>query len=408
VQALERAGAEPGILSFALANLVRADLFAGRGLDREAAQRALELERPAPPPAVDDRVVYKLGQWLRYTDDFQGARRHLIDAEEAARDEGDESSLVNILLNRVLLELWAGAWGEAAMYAGRLVEIAEQLGIPQAGTIWQAYVDAYLGRLEAVRASAGAADRGEPMVDMLYLRSLGVVELGAGRQEEANTHLRAAIDIVDGAGIREPAVWRIEGDAIEAAIAAGDLERAEALTARLEGQAARSGIPWSLAVSRRGRGLLLAAREELDAAVAVLEEALTAHERLESPFELARTQLALGQVRRRRKEKRLAREWLESALGTFEELGAALWAERTREQLRRVTTRKAPETLTATEREVALLAAGGLTNKAIAERVFVSRKTVEANLARAYRKLGITSRAQLARALDADAAQTVS
>ena len=62
-----------------------------------------------------------------------------------------------------------------------------------------------------------------------------------------------------------------------------------------------------------------------------------------------------------------------------------------------MTTRKASQALTATEREVAVLAADGLTNQAIAERVYVSRKTVEANLARVYRKLGISSRAELIR-----------
>jgi DNA-binding CsgD family transcriptional regulator len=94
---------------------------------------------------------------------------------------------------------------------------------------------------------------------------------------------------------------------------------------------------------------------------------------------------------------------LSAALALFDELGAALWAERAREDLARVTTRSAPAGLTATEREIARLAAEGLTNRAIADRVFVTPKTVEANLARAYRKLGITSRAQLSRAL-ADAA----
>ena len=66
------------------------------------------------------------------------------------------------------------------------------------------------------------------------------------------------------------------------------------------------------------------------------------------------------------------------------------------------------EALTATERQIAGLAADGLTNQAIAEQVFVSRKTVEANLARAYRKLGISSRAQLSRALDELQAQSIS
>jgi DNA-binding CsgD family transcriptional regulator len=76
--------------------------------------------------------------------------------------------------------------------------------------------------------------------------------------------------------------------------------------------------------------------------------------------------------------------------------------------LRRVATRKAPDTLTATEREIATLATTGLTNQAIAERAFVTRKTVEANLARAYRKLGISSRAQLSRALEEDRPRAIS
>ena len=71
VEELEQLGAAPGLRSFALASLVRADLFAGNGFDREAAQRALELE--TAPVAVDDRVVFKLGQWLRYVDDFDAA-----------------------------------------------------------------------------------------------------------------------------------------------------------------------------------------------------------------------------------------------------------------------------------------------------------------------------------------------
>jgi DNA-binding NarL/FixJ family response regulator len=144
---------------------------------------------------------------------------------------------------------------------------------------------------------------------------------------------------------------------------------------------------------------LLAAQGDLDSAAELLERALVAHERSPVPFERARTLLALGRVRRRLKQKRLAQQALSAALECFEELGSTLWAERARENLRRVTTRRAPEGLNPTEHEIARLAAEGLTNKAIADRVFVSQKTVEANLARAYRKLGITSRAQLERAL---------
>jgi hypothetical protein len=81
---------------------------------------ALALERHATPAAVDTRVVFKLGQWLRYVDNLDGARRRLDEAERSARmEEGDDSSLANILLNRVIVECWAGAWPEATELADR-------------------------------------------------------------------------------------------------------------------------------------------------------------------------------------------------------------------------------------------------------------------------------------------------
>jgi len=80
----------------------------------------------------------------------------------------------------------------------------------------------------------------------------------------------------------------------------------------------------------------------------------------------------------------------------FEELGAPLWAEKARAEMRRLGLRKGSTgELTPTEEKVASLAASGLRNREIAERIFVSPKTVEANLSRAYRKLGIHSRAEL-------------
>jgi len=133
--------------------------------------------------------------------------------------------------------------------------------------------------------------------------------------------------------------------------------------------------------------------------VAALARALAAHERCPVPFERARTLLVLGQIHRRAKRKRLAKEALTAALGIFENVRSELWAERTRAELQRVATRQAPATLTPTERQIAQLAADGLTNKGIAARMFVSAKTVEANLSRVYRKLGISARTQLGRAL---------
>jgi len=118
------------------------------------------------------------------------------------------------------------------------------------------------------------------------------------------------------------------------------------------------------------------------------------------PFELARTLLVSGQLRRRAKRKRLARQHLEQALGIFETLPAAAWAARARTELSRVGLRPpAPLELTATEERVAALAASGQTNRQVAAALFLSPRTVEANLARVYRKLGVSSRAELGAAM---------
>jgi DNA-binding CsgD family transcriptional regulator len=400
-----RPDADPGLVSLALSARVRADLFLGEGLDREAAERALELEleADAPPLAVDTRVGFKLGQWLRYVDDFDGARRHLAASETAAAEEGDESSLANILLNRTLLECWSGDWETAATLAQRTQEGFVLTGMPtEPSALWRAYVDSHYGRLDAVRALAAAATgTHEPAARMLWERSLGLAELTAGDPGAANAHFARALAALAEMGFVEPAVWRVDGDAIEAALAAGDVERAEALLEPFEAAAARSRIPWSLAVSGRCRGLVLAARGRVPEAVDALERALVEHERSPVPFERARTLLAHGQVLRRLKQKRDARASLEGALELFDGIGAAPWTRRARDELGRTAVRVAPDDLSATELRIARLAAAGLTNDAIATEVFVSRKTVEANLSRAYRKLGIRSRAQLARALDA-------
>jgi len=115
--------------------------------------------------------------------------------------------------------------------------------------------------------------------------------------------------------------------------------------------------------------------------------------------------LALGRARRRAKQWRAARDALGAAAASFDELGSPGWAELARAEHERVPGRR-PGTsgeLTPTERRVVELAASGLANKQIATSLFVTVHTVEVHLARAYAKLGVRSRAQLAARLAADA-----
>ena len=200
-------------------------------------------------------------------------------------------------------------------------------------------------------------------------------------------------------GFEEPAFATFLPDAAEALMALGRLDQAQPIVELLEASGEEPGHGWAEAMGARCRGLLLAARGDLEAAAAAYARALAAHDLLPGlRYDRARSLLAEGQLRRRRRERRQARASLEQAVRLFDEVGADQWAVYGRAELERVGLRPGPaEQLTPTEERVAVLAASGLTNREVAAALFVSAKTVEANLARAYRKLGIRSRAELGR-----------
>lgn len=186
------------------------------------------------------------------------------------------------------------------------------------------------------------------------------------------------------------------GDAAEALVAVGRIDEAETVTSLLEERGEVLDRVWAIAVGARCRGLILSAEGEGEAAELALERALTAHERLPMPIERARSLLVLGRIRRRLRKRRSAKTALDEALEIFEEVGSPLWAEQASEEIACLGLRpSAPGDLTPSEERIAKLAAEGLTNREVAASLMVSPKTVEASLARAYRKLGIKSRAEL-------------
>jgi DNA-binding CsgD family transcriptional regulator len=226
---------------------------------------------------------------------------------------------------------------------------------------------------------------------------LGLVALSAGNLAEADLQLSRAHEIEEWAHNREPVTNRFHGDHAEAVIGLGDLDRAEVLVQRMEARAQALPRPWILAVSARSRGLLNAARGDLGQALADYQRALTAHESLDMPVELGRTLLALGRLHRRRNERQRAQDCLSRAAEVCDAAGAPRWAALAREELGRAQGRRgSADRLTPTELQVAELAAAGLRNTEIAARLFLSGKTVEANLSRIYRKLGVRSRTELA------------
>jgi DNA-binding CsgD family transcriptional regulator len=173
---------------------------------------------------------------------------------------------------------------------------------------------------------------------------------------------------------------------------------AERLIAALEDNGKRLDRPWMLAIGARCRSIWLAARGDVEAAARKAQDAMAEHDRLPMPFERARTQLLLGQLQRRQRQKESARATLREALQAFDAVGTPLWADRARAELARAEAAPTRDlALTPSERRVAELAASGMTNRDVASALFISPKTVEANLARIYRKLGIKTRAELGR-----------
>ncbi|MER7080624.1 regulatory protein, luxR family [Saccharopolyspora kobensis] len=129
-----------------------------------------------------------------------------------------------------------------------------------------------------------------------------------------------------------------------------------------------------------------------------IEPEMPGAELLNHPFERARGALQFGQWLRRNRQPARARDALQPSIPLFDEVGARPWAELARSELRACGGSAAgntAEALTAQEREVAVLAARGLTNREIATRLFISHRTVGHHLQKVFRKLGIPSRAGL-------------
>jgi DNA-binding CsgD family transcriptional regulator len=204
-------------------------------------------------------------------------------------------------------------------------------------------------------------------------------------------------------GTRELSVYPVVQYDIDARIATGDLDGAAHLVDLLERFAAESGRTWHRVVGTRGAALLASARGDLPRALDLAEHALELQADLPQPFERARTLLVAGTIARRARKRGRAHKTLGDASEAFERLGARVWAETAQGERDRVGLRTSPATLTTTERRIATMAAQGLTNREIAAAAFVSQKTVEANLAKIYRKLGLRSRVELARRFQTEA-----
>jgi DNA-binding CsgD family transcriptional regulator len=404
-EAAEQAGSDP-LLAQALACETIGRFMCGLGLAQGTIERALALEglhQHAPLVLQPSYIHGVLELW-------SGRPREALAIHERLRRRGRESGIDSelplLFLYLVWGALWVGDLARARRYVEEAAALADALEDRTAVALALAIgslASAYAGEAEATRDKAARAaalfeELGDRTNAITPAWAIGFLELSLGNAagvDAALGPLSAQLVALPG----DPVLLVFLPDELEALVELGQLDRAAALLEPFESRSRALDRHWAIAAALRCRGLLRAAAGDLDGALESLEEALRHHPEA-LPFERGRTLLVLGEVQRRCRHKRLARASFEEALAVFEAVGAPLWIARAVRERARVTARRSPSGLTATEERIARLAAEGLTNQSIANRAFVAVGTVEANLSRAYRKLGITSRAQLARALD--------
>jgi DNA-binding CsgD family transcriptional regulator len=330
--------------------------------------------------------------------------RALLEREHREWHERDEPRSSRALWGLSWVEFWAGHWGLAAAHAARAHDIRIQYGleVPQ-DHLPIALIAVHRGQSELAREhSERALELAEEQFALhppQHLAILGLVALLSGDTSAAVEWLGKADRQAATLGWGEPSIRWWSSDYVEVLLELGRIDDAVRVLDVWEGDAERLGREWVLAHVTRCRGLVAAAQGNVNRAAFLLEQAVAQHGEVGDPFGRARALLALGIVRRRARQKRPAREAIETALEGFETVGAAGWAAKTRAELGRVGGRTREDGLTAAELRVAALVAEGRTNREVAAELFLGERTVASHLTHIYAKLGVRSRAELARRL---------
>ena len=384
----------------ALRGNARADVVA-------EAERALG-DDDAAAAAHGSAAHFGIGLALRAGDELVRADRVTTDALDRAGDLGSVMTFASLSLSRAATRWAQGRLAEALADVEQAVD-AQRYGwrelLPFAhGVRLGVLVDR--GELDAASEAAAAFDpsaHGGSALLAPWHDSLGRLAMGQRRESDALAHFEAWGEAV--AGIDNPACFAGWRSALVYPLVSLDRLDEARERAREELALARAfGAPRAIAIALRAAAYA-EARADLEAAIALLEEAQAVIAGSEARLEQCRVALHLGVVLRRGRRRAAAGRALGDALELARECEARLVEERVLAELEVAGTRmqraarRGADALSPSERRVVGLAIDGLSNRQIAEALFVTRKAVEWHLGNAYRKLDVRSRQELAGAV---------
>lgn len=345
-----------------------------------------------------------LAAWHVWRGETGAARDLVLPVAALAERLGVSGCLFNAEVGLANIEQLAGDWTAAQAHADVAARLHREIGVGAEGPLAFVLAAVRAGRgdvAEARTLAEGGLRAAEATRDWGTAANCrligGQAELSVDDPAAALRWLDPVSDMLQTSGIADPGCYPFTADLIEAWAATGRLDAATERLKWLQEAARRLDHPWARVAGGRAEAVLRLARRDPAGAVGAVAPVIGEARELGLALEAGRCLLVLGTAQRKSRQRRAAAGSLDEAVARFRDLGAARWQELAAAQRARLAAGRDDDSLTPTERRVAELIAAGHSNPEIAAALFISVKTVEANLTRIYRKLGLRGRVDLAR-----------